>query len=266
MFKLIGVDIDGTLLKGDGTISKRTKEYFNKYINEGGIVVISTGRPIQGVKEYLKELNLLGKKGFVINNNGSTIYSTENLERIYYKGLKKQDGLDIVNLAKEIKVKVHGFQEDRCIAIEKNKYTKLEEEHIKIKVDVIDYNLLNEDEDIIKMMLLEEGEVLEKAVSIIPVGFKEKYNVVRSTPYMLEFMNKEANKGNAMEWVCNKLNIHKDEIATFGDGDNDREMLMFSKVSVAMGNGSEKIKKIASHITLSNEEDGIVEFLESYEN
>ena len=67
MYKLIAIDMDGTLLKEDKTISTKTKEALKRAREEGVKIVLTTGRPIQGIKHYINELQLTGKDDYVID-------------------------------------------------------------------------------------------------------------------------------------------------------------------------------------------------------
>ena len=77
-------------------------------------------------------------------------------------------------------------------------------------------------------------------------------------------MNKDVNKGITLKWILNHFGIKEDECAAFGDAQNDLEMLLAVKYGVAMGNSDEDFKKKVNYTTLSNDEDGIVEFLKEY--
>ncbi|HLT56180.1 MAG TPA: HAD hydrolase family protein, partial [Bacillota bacterium] len=71
-------------------------------------------------------------------------------------------------------------------------------------------------------------------------------------------------KAVGLKKVAQHYNIPKERIIAFGDEDNDMEMIDFAGVGVAMGNAIEPLKNIANHVTKTNEEDGIAEFLEEY--
>ncbi|WP_111937475.1 Cof-type HAD-IIB family hydrolase [Clostridium paraputrificum] len=262
MFKLIALDMDGTLLKGDNTISQETKKAINLAKEKGIKIVITTGRPIQGVMNYLEELDLINDDEYVITYNGSSVYNTKTLEPIIRNGITGKDFKDIYKLSKSLGVEFHGFIDECCIAPKENKYTETETLHNNIDVKIIDIeNDINDNDFIIKAMILDEKEKLDEAVKNIPKEYFEKYNALRTVSFIFEFMNKDCSKSNALKALCKHLDISPNEVIAFGDGDNDIDMLQFAELGVAMGNSSHYVKSKADYITLSNEEDGIADVI-----
>lgn len=262
MFKLIALDMDGTLLKGDNTISQETKKAIKLAKEKGIKIVIATGRPIQGVMNYLEELDLINDDEYVIAYNGSSIYNTKTLEPIVRSGLTGKDFKDIYKLSKSLGVEFHGFTDECCIAPKENRYTEAEIQHNNIDVKIIDIeNDIDDNDFIIKAMILDEKEKLDQAVKIIPKEYFERYNALRTVSFIFEFMNKNCSKSSALKALCSHLNIPQNEVIAFGDGDNDIDMLQFAGLGVAMGNASHYVKSKADYITLSNEEDGIADAL-----
>ena len=118
-------------------------------------------------------------------------------------------------------------------------------------------NDINDNDFIIKAMILGEKEKLDEAVKNIPKEYFEKYNALRTVSFIFEFMNKEC----TLKALCKHLGISPNEVIAFGDGDNDIDMLQFAGIGVAMGNASHYVKSKADYVTLSNEEDGIADVI-----
>ena len=112
--------------------------------------------------------------------------------------------------------------------------------------------------------MIDEPEVLQKAVDNLPKEVYEKYTVVRSTPYFLEFLNKEVNKGTGVKLLADHLRVKQEEVMTFGDAENDLDMIVYAGMGVAMANGFEEVKEAANYITDSNEEDGVAKAIEKF--
>lgn len=134
--------------------------------------------------------------------------------------------------------------------------------HNNIDVKIIDIeNDINDNDFIIKAMILDEKEKLDEAIKNIPKEYFKKYNALRTVSFIFEFMNKDCSKSNALKALCKHLDISPNEVIAFGDGDNDIDMLQFADIGVAMGNASHYVKSKADYITLSNEEDGIADVI-----
>ena len=91
MYKLVAIDMDGTLLKEDKTISQRTKNAIQSAREKGVTVVLATGRPIEGVSRYLEELNMYSENDYVLSYNGALIQKTKSKEAVAKIALRGSD-------------------------------------------------------------------------------------------------------------------------------------------------------------------------------
>lgn len=264
MYKLIAVDMDGTLLKEDKTISEQTKKAIYKAKQKGVKVVLASGRPIEGLERYLEELDLLSKEDYVLSFNGSVVQNAKTKEIIRKNILKGEDLTYLYNIAKQIQVNIHAFSNEGCITPKMSKYSELEGTINSIPVILMDYANISEDEDIIKIMMVEEPDLLEEAIKKLPQEVYEKYTVVRSAPYFLEFLNKDSSKGVGVSALADYLGIKKEQIICIGDAGNDLDMIQFAGLGVAMGNAFDEVKAAADYITKNNQEDGVAHVIQKF--
>ena len=235
MYKLIAIDMDGTLLREDKTVSERTKSAIKAAKERGVQVVIATGRPIDGVTRYLEELDMYGEDNYVLTYNGGLVLKTKGRQVI------SQIALTGADLHTEVEANING-----------------------IRININDYSNIEDDHSIIKVMMIDEPDVLQKAIDNLPKEVYDKYTVVRSAPYFLEFLNKAVNKGTGVELLAKHLNIKQEEIMTFGDAGNDLDMIVYAGMGVAMENAFEEVKEAANYITDSNENDGVAKAIEKF--
>ncbi|OON90884.1 MAG: HAD family hydrolase [Candidatus Epulonipiscium fishelsonii] len=264
MYKIVTIDMDGTLLKSDKTISDFTKETLRQVRNRGTKIVLASGRPIAGIQYYLDELNLTSKDDYVISFNGALVRNVSTKKIIAHTVLHGQDLLDIYELSKTLGVNMHAFSNQGCITTCLTKYSELEGTMNKIPVNIIDYNIIKPDDEIIKVMLVDEPDKLQQAINKLPKELYNKYTIVRSAPFFLEFLNKNANKGVALQKLAEHLNIPKEETMAFGDAGNDEHMIKFAGMGIAMGNAFSEIKDVANYVTDSNDEDGVAKALRKF--
>lgn len=265
MYKLIAIDMDGTLLREDKSVSERTKNAIKLAKEKGVYVVIATGRPIDGVSRYLEELDMLGENDYVLSYNGGLVLKTKSREVVSKTALTGADLHYLHNLSKELGVNIHSFSEVHGLITPKNsKYTEVEANINGIKIAINDYSDIEDDHSIIKVMMIDEPEVLQKAIDNLPKEVYEKYTVVRSAPFFLEFLNKKVNKGTGVELLAKHLNIKQEEIMTFGDAGNDLDMIVYAGMGVAMANAFDEVKEAANYITDSNENDGVAKAIEKF--
>ena len=107
-----------------------------------------------------------------------------------------------------------------------------------------------------------------KKIESLQKQLAEKYAkdlyIIRSTPNFCEISNPEATKGNAIRFLAELWGIKHEEIMAIGDQDNDIEMLKAAGIAVAMGNGTDSLKKVADYVTDSVENDGVVKAIQKF--
>ena len=266
MYKLMAVDMDGTLLKDDKTISNKSKEAIKKAVSLGVKIVLTTGRPIQGIVNYLDELELTGKDDYVIGLNGALVCKTIDYSVLSSNGtLKGKDLKHIYDNVKKLNTYVHSYTRNEDLVNAESKFSRGDEKRVHLKVRVVDFSIdIQDDDEILKVMLEEEKDVLDRITPLIPKELYEEYSVFRSVDYMIEFMKKGCTKATGVEKLAQHLGISQDEIISIGDAINDKEMIEYAGLGVAMGNSMNEIKNIANFITKTNEEDGVAYAIEKF--
>lgn len=264
MYKLIALDMDGTLLREDKTISERTKKAIAKARENGKYVVLCSGRPVEGIDSSLEELGMISEEDYVISFNGAMVQHAKSREIISRCILRGEDLHYLYKISQELGVNIHAFSKDGCITPKMSKYSEHEGKINGIPVLEIDYNKVDKDEEIVKIMLVDDEEILEEAIKKLPQEVYDKYTVVRSAPFFTEYLNKDANKGTGVEMLAKHLGIKKEEVICVGDAGNDIHMIEYAGLGVAMGNAFKEVKEIADYITSSNDEDGVAEVIEKF--
>lgn len=264
MYKLIALDMDGTLLNEDKKVTKANYDAIQMAKQKGKKVVLATGRPLLGVKSFLKELNLISGEDYVVAFNGALVQNTKTGEVISKTTLKFEDYRDLYELSKKINVNIHALSEDEVITPKNSKYTQVEADLNNIPIIEIPINKMSGTETIVKVMFIDEPEILDEAMTKIPKEIMDKYSVVKSTPYFLEFLDKSVNKGEGVDAIAKKLGFTKDEIICVGDAGNDIDMIKYAGLGVAMENAFEEVKEIADFITFSNSDDGVAHVINEF--
>lgn len=265
MYKLVAIDMDGTLLNTEKKVSKRNKKAIQDAVENGAMVVISTGRGFTGIKNYLDELGLNKKGQYALTMNGGAAYDCHSKKNITRIGLEPKDVLEIHDMNEKIGLKMQAYTLDKCLAKEENEFTKFEREHIGTEIKILDfYKDIHKHDDIMKVLLLDDPAILDEKIKLIPQEIQEKYTLVKSLPMCLEVLNKNCNKGLGLKELIDKLGIKREEIIAIGDESNDFEMIEFAGLGVAMGNANEQIKSIANYITDTNDEHGVAKVIEKF--
>lgn len=264
MYKIVGLDLDGTLLNEEKEITSYTKDVLKKARELGVYTVLASGRPLSGMVRYLEELDLKSENDYVLAFNGSLVQNVKTKEIISYNMITGQDLLDLYELSQKLNVNIHAFTKTKLITPKISEFTELEAKINGLEIHVTDFNGILPDDDIIKVMFIDEPSILQAAIDKLDKGLYEKYTVVRSAPFFLEFLHKSANKGCGLESLANYLGIKQEEVMSFGDAGNDMHMIKYAGKGVAMGNAFDEIKEIANYITKTNDEDGVAYAIEKF--
>lgn len=265
MYKLVALDMDGTLLNSDKIITDRNKKAILDAKQAGAKVVLASGRPLEGMTRYLEELGLTTDNDYVICYNGSLVKRVSTGETIRTQILSGKDAKKLAKVAEESGSYIHAFSPSRgLITPQNNPYTEHEAVINGLEIIEFDFKNLTDDEQIIKAMIVDESDALNRTIESLPSELYDEYTIVRSADIFLEFLNKDSNKGVGVESVAELFNINQNEVICMGDAENDHHMIKYAGLGVAMGNATEDTKSIADHITHSNDDSGVAAVIEQF--
>ena len=200
----------------------------------------------------------LSPKKSVEGGVGGLVQDTVTGEEYIKETLTYDDYLDIECLSRKLGVHMHAITKDGIYTANRNigKYTVYEAGLVNMPVY---YRTPEEmvDKEIVKIMYIDEPEILDQAIAKLPKELYDKYTLVKSAPFYLEIVKKSVNKGAAVVHLAEKLGLTKEETMAIGDEENDRAMLEVVGNPVVMENGTDELKKIAKYITKSNDESGV---------
>jgi Cof subfamily protein (haloacid dehalogenase superfamily) len=260
-YKLMAVDIDGTLLNSRGELTDNTVMAIREAIKKGLVFVISTGRPIEGVVDLINKINLDIP---VITYNGAVVLKGSSKECLYNCNLSKEDTVAIYNMGKEFETMTCMWIDGSLYVSEVNEKTKKYAEITGASPFVIDdINDIAKD-GATKVLWYDDVERIEGFIKDLDGKTSDSYTYHTSRPYFLEFVNSNATKAIAMEKLGEIYKIDRNEMIAVGDGYNDLSMIKYAGIGVAMGNSKEDIKNAADYVTLTNDEDGVAEVIRKF--
>ena len=288
MYKLVVVDLDGTILNSYGEISETTKESVKKCLEKGTKIVIASGRPIDSIKTIAKEL---GIEEYFIAGNGALIYDLKKDEIVYENYMKKEKVLEIIKICEDNSISYNVYT-DKTILTTNLKFNVLyyykenlkKEENKKTNVSIVEnmYNYvknLNE-EKFLKITICDESATIFNSivrtlkeindVEILEVSHMSRKIIKQGTEeipieyYYTEISAKNVDKWDAVEYLARKLNIGNEEIIAIGDNINDKKMIENAGLGVAMKGSAPDVINVANIVTDSNDNDGVAKILEKY--
>lgn len=266
--KLLALDLDGTLLKSNNTLSDKVKRSIEIAVKNKIEVIIASGRPYGSMPDSVLAIESIN---YVIASNGASIYNKSG-EKIYSKLLNKADVLKLLEITKPYDLIFEAFIDgltytDKRYVENPLKYGCSEAyiEYVKSAHGYIDdmRKFIYEHSsqlDSIDFVCTDKSlrESIRKAISSEINGFY----ITSSSEDFVEFMNKNASKSNAMKWLCNKLNIDIKHTSACGNADNDIDMIKLSEFGVAVKNASSDCLDTAKFIVPSNDDNGVAFLIE----
>lgn len=264
MYKLVALDMDGTLLKEDKTISKENLTAIEKAKENGVKFVLATGRPIKGIEKYLKQLDLISDNDYAVSFNGAVIQNTKTGEIISKNYMNLNDLKYLYGISKKLNVNIHLLTPYSCVTPKLNKYSQLESDINNIPLQIVDFDSIDKTTTIVKIMFIDDESILDKVIERLPNDIHDRYTVLRSAPFFLEFINKAVNKGFGVKTLAKNLGINQEEIICMGDAENDIHMIKYAGLGVAMGNAFPAVKEVANYITKTNENHGVAHVIKKF--
>ena len=258
-YKLLVLDVDGTLLHDEREISKRTLAALLKVQQMGVRIVLASGRPTYGLMPLAKTLELGNYGGFVLSYNGCQIIKAQNGEILFERRINPEMLPYLEKKARKNGFAIFTYHDDTLIT------DSPDNEYIKNEALLNNLKIIREDEfstaiDFApcKCMLVSDKE---KALIGLEQHWEKRLagtlDAFRSEPYFLEVVPCGVNKANTLGALLEHLGVTREEVIAVGDGVCDVTMLQLAGMGVAMGHSQDSVKVCADYVTASNEEDGV---------
>lgn len=288
MYKLVTIDVDGTLLDMSGNVSDYTRKVFNKAKEKGVEIVLASGRPIKSTLSIAAEL---GIDNYIISGNGSILLDVKNDEYLFEGFLDNETVFEIAKFCElnSIYYNIYTTEEIVCNQIKYNTIFYYTENIYKPMDKRTDINLVEntyeyikklDDPKFLKITIADESK---KIFNNIIKKLRQSYDLaILDTSYMsrkiirqgsfnieinyfyTEITNKNINKWAAISELIKKMNIQKEQVIGIGDNFNDIEMIQNSGIGVSMENSADEIKNVSDYVTEDNNNDGVAKAIEKF--
>ena len=270
MIRLVGLDLDGTLLATDKSLSAANREALERAAASGVYIVPVTGRPLYGLPSVVEDLDFVR---YAITSNGAVIYDREQGTALREYLMTAEKAAEILEAAQlpgticEYFAGGYGHHDDRGWEYLQGRFGKgplmSYIRQSRKRVDDVMESMMTCGrgiENISTMSLThEEQEMIRQKVMMI-AGVR----CIIPCPTDLEITSAEADKGTALLQLADLMGIRRDEVMAMGDGDNDYSMMKAAGISVAVANADRRIMEAADHRAPSNDEDGVADAVDRF--
>lgn len=258
--KMLALDLDGTLLNDQREITKATELKLKEVIAKGIKVVLVSGRPLAGIRPYLQQLGLLSEDQYCLTFNGCMVVNAAG-DLISGTFLNYDDFLCLEELSNKYEATFH-YEIESSYTTSKFIDVAFCKEGFRTRMParVLEFEEVPKDLQFAKgVITVYPYERADKIMSDLSAKLFDRFAISHSAEGIIEFTSKLVTKASAIKDLVKKIGFKLEEVAVFGDADNDISMFeepVFYKV--AMGNAIDELKKRANLVTKNNDDDGIV--------
>lgn len=265
-YKLIVLDLDGTLTNNKKEITPRTLDTLLKAQEMGVKVVLASGRPTYGIAPIAKKLKLDQYGGYILSYNGGEIINWQTGELLYKNLLEPEILPYLYQCAKDNDFAIMTYDGEYVITENPNDIYVRKASLVNVMPIKGVENFLDAvtPHPISKCLIMGEADKLAALEKEMNKTLNGRMGVFRSEPYFLELVPKGIDKAQSSAFLLSSLGIDKDEMIAIGDGYNDVSLIQYAGLGVAMANAQEIVRESANYITLSNEEDGVAYAIEKF--
>jgi hypothetical protein len=262
-FKMIALDMDGTLLNRNHQLSNRTIASVKMIADAGLTVLLATGRMTSAVKNHLEKL---GTPGLVVSHNGALVKDVRTGQIYHHDTVPKEVVTKVLQLLEGKETVIHFNFDDNIYLTASNPYSERYSQELQVSLTYAS-SLKGFEGEPTSILLMDNQEVLKQVLTTVSHHFLGQFDYVmapwQSNVWRLQFLATNTSKGKGVLQVAKRLGVKPEEIISFGDSYNDMDMLQHTGLGIAMGNAVPELKQVADFVTFSNQEDGVAYVLEA---
>ena len=257
-YKIIALDIDGTL-KGDSSlISPYMLEILEECSSRGALVSVATGRSLKSALIFLRQAPMIET---VVSFQGALVSFDKGQKNVWETFLSPDQVSLSVRLLAQWDVEKVGYAGDDVYVEEMSDWAVSYGERNGVKIFLVD-SLEKIGRDLYRVLGVGDPEV----VAELELSLKSKYSAelyaTRSLPHFCEILSVDAGKDKALAWLCSQTDVKVEEVIAFGNGFNDVEMLKWAGTGIAMAGGESVVFEVCDDLAKSPDEDGVAVYLE----
>ena len=257
-YKVLALDLDGTLTNHDKIVTPRTKAALRKAAESGVCIVLASGRPTVGIEPLARELNLDKFGGCILSYNGGKIIDCQTGHTLVQHAFPPDLIEPVCTFCRYWNVvpltyDAHGIVTENP----DNPYVQEEARICKIPARKVENLPAEVTYPINKLLLTGDPADMPHVEELMQQEFAGKLSIYRSQPFFIETMPLGIEKSASLQILLCAKGLTAANLMACGDGWNDLPMLKFAGLGVAMGNAQPEVKAAADYITADNEHDGV---------
>ena len=258
---LVAIDLDGTLLTPESTLTARNASAIRRACSAEVSVILATGKSRASAHEVIEELDLRMPGVFT---QGTTIYDAKG-DIWHETSLEKKTAAGVLQFAEERELPYIAYAGERILTPAESRFRRQLHDQYREPLPEIAGSLLPQLERLAINKLVVCDPVDDGvARAALEELCAEEAHVTQAVPHFIEVLPGEASKGAGLRWLLEQMNVSPQQVMAIGDGENDVEMFQLVGLGIAMGNAHPRVKAVADHVVTSNRHSGVAEAIERF--
>ena len=258
-YKIIALDIDGTLKGDSSSISPYMMQILEECSNRGALVSVATGRSLKSAMIFLRQAPMIET---VVSFQGALVSFDKGEKNVWETFLSPDQVSLSVRLLAQSDVEIVGYAGDDVYVEEMSDWAEAYGERNGVKIFLVD-SLEEIGRDLYRVLGVGDPEVVAELESDLKSKYSTEVYATRSLPHFCEILSIDAGKDKALAWLCSQTDVMVEEVIAFGNGFNDVEMLKWAGRGVAMAGGESVVFEVCNDLAKSPNEDGVAVYLEN---
>ncbi len=255
-YRLIAIDLDGTLINQEGTILPSSKKAIQHTIDSGMKVTLATGRMYQPSSRFAQELGLSTP---VICHRGALIREPGSKNILWHKPLSIPTAQQVIEQVRQIDVHLYVYIDDEIYVEKITERALWYAQRNGVE--------LNHVEDLVAFLERQPTEIaawgepaeIDRLAARLDTDFGPSLLVTKTSPTFCEIGHPASSKGNALKYLAKVLGIKQSQTVAIGNGPNDISMLKWAGLGIAIGTAPEEVTAAADWVVDTEAEDNFAQ-------
>ena len=258
-YKMIALDIDGTIRSEEHPLSDRTRSTIARVMEAGAIVTLATGRMFRSALRATPELGISAP---IASFQGAHIADPNTGEVLWHRPLTTDMARAALDAVRSWGMQVVAYYGEEVYVSEMTPWAEAYGKRGEVKVNLVEDLREFASRELTRLLIVGGEDNIRALESELKSKFNSRLYVTRSLPSFCEILHPSSGKDKALAWLCEHTGVRQDETIAFGNGYNDVQMLQWAGVGVAVSGAVEEVLEVADRVAPPLEEDGAAQVLD----
>ena len=258
-YKLIALDVDGTIRSDEHPLSQATRTAIEKVHRAGAVVTLATGRMFTSAQAAALDV---GINGPIISSQGAHIANPISGDILWHRPLTPAMARDALHAIGDWQQEILAYHDDLVYVERLSPWVEAYGERNRGVVNLVESLEMLAEKMLTRLVLVGDETRVFNVYRQLTSSFGSELHVTRSLPHFCEILHSDAGKHNALAWLCKKVGARQDETVAFGNGYNDVDMLRWAGLGIAVSGAVSEVIQVADQVAPPLEEDGPASVME----